>query len=123
MPALMSTFVQFIQGSWFEPLSADLRFDVIVSNPPYIDPADPHLVGLTHEPISALTAADRGLADLRHIAEHAATYLNADGWLLVEHGYDQGAAVRAMFESAGYSAVETFQDYGANDRVTVGQKR
>lgn len=114
--------VQFLQGSWFEPLTDDARFDVIVSNPPYIDPADPHLSGLTHEPITALTAADHGLADLRHIAEHAATYLNAGGWLLVEHGYDQGALVRAMFEQAGYSAVETFQDYGANDRVTVGQK-
>lgn len=115
--------VQFLQGSWFESLATDRHFDLIVSNPPYIDPADPHLVGLTHEPITALTAAEQGLADLRHIISHAPDYLNIGGWLLVEHGYDQGAAVRAMFESAGYRAVETFQDYGANDRVTVGQKR
>lgn len=115
--------VQFVQGSWFEPLTADARFDVIVSNPPYIDPADPHLVGLTHEPITALTAAEHGLADLRHIITHAPAYLQTDGWLLLEHGYDQGAAVRDILAQAGYTAVETFQDYGANDRVTVGQWR
>lgn len=114
--------VHFLQGSWFEPIDADLRFDLIVSNPPYIDPADPHLTGLTHEPITALTAPDHGLADLRQIITQAPDYLQVGGWLLVEHGYDQAAVVRRMFEQTGYRAIATFQDYGANDRVTVGQK-
>lgn len=113
--------VQFLHGSWFEPVADSQRFDVIVSNPPYIDPADPHLDGLIHEPILALTAPDHGLADLRQIIGQAPQYLQHEGWLLVEHGHDQGAVVRMLFEQVGYQAVTTFQDYGANDRVTVGQ--
>ena len=111
----------FKQGSWFDALDNHQRFDLIVSNPPYIDPADPHLPALMHEPITALTAPENGLADLRHIVQGAAQHLQPQGWLLLEHGYDQGQAVRDLCVTAGFVAVQTLQDYGGNDRVTVGQ--
>ena len=107
-------------GSWFEPVRGE-RFDLVVSNPPYIDPADPHLAGLGHEPASALVADEAGLADLRHLAVEAPEHLLPGGWLLLEHGHDQGAAVRALLQAAGFDAVETWQDYGGQDRVTGGR--
>lgn len=115
--------VQLYQGSWYAALPANMPlFDVVVSNPPYIDPDDHHLAQLTHEPITALTAANHGLADLQAIVEGADQWLKPDGWLLVEHGYDQGMVVRQMFEHANFVQVNTVQDYGGNDRVTMGQK-
>ncbi|MGL5294852.1 MAG: peptide chain release factor N(5)-glutamine methyltransferase [Aeromonas sp.] len=113
-------------GSWFEPLSAlpcAPRFAVIVSNPPYIDGSDPHLMqgDVRFEPRSALVADDAGLADLRHIVAHAPTYLQTDGWLLLEHGWDQGEAVRQLLSVQGYGDVTTVRDYGDNDRVTLGR--
>ncbi|MEC7120571.1 MAG: peptide chain release factor N(5)-glutamine methyltransferase [Pseudomonadota bacterium] len=112
---------EFRQGAWFGALQGKEQFDVIVSNPPYIDPNDQHLVHLSHEPISALTAPEQGLADLRQIIHGAAAYLFDQGWLLVEHGYDQGAAVRALFEQTRWQQIETLRDYGGNERVTLGQ--
>ncbi|NLS11650.1 peptide chain release factor N(5)-glutamine methyltransferase [Vibrio sp. SM6] len=113
---------QFRQGSWFEPIDADERFDVIVSNPPYIDPDDPHLSqgDVRFEPLSALVAQEHGLADLRYISEQARSYLKPNGWLLFEHGYDQGEAVRNLLTQLGYQQVRTEQDYAGNDRVTLG---
>jgi release factor glutamine methyltransferase len=113
----------FKHGSWYAALADDTnqRFDLIVSNPPYIDPTDPHLPDLTHEPITALTAPEQGLADLRQIIVGAPDYLQPNGWLLVEHGYDQGQAVRALFAAAGFEGVQTVQDYGGNDRVTLAK--
>lgn len=112
--------VEFVQGSWFEPLTG--RFDLIVSNPPYIDPADPHLSqgDVRFEPDSALTADEQGMADIRHIAEQAPQYLQPGGWLMFEHGYDQGPASVALLQQLGYQAVATMQDYGNRDRVTLG---
>jgi release factor glutamine methyltransferase len=112
---------EFKHGSWFSLLTDGEKFDLIVSNPPYIDPDDAHLVDLTHEPITALTAEKHGLADLQHIVTGAGQYLRDSGWLLVEHGYDQGLAVRALFEQAGFVQIETLRDYGGNERVTLGQ--
>lgn len=112
---------EFRHGSWFEVLQNSEKFDLIVSNPPYIDPDDAHLIDLTHEPITALTAAWHGLADLQQIVAGAGQYLHNSGWLLVEHGYDQGLAVRELFEQAGFIQVETLRDYGGNERVTLGQ--
>jgi len=111
---------EFVQGSWFEPLTG--RFDLIVSNPPYIDPADPHLSqgDVRFEPDSALTAGEQGMADIRHIAEQAPQYLQPGGWLMFEHGYDQGPASVALLQQLGYQAVATEQDYGNRDRVTLG---
>ncbi len=115
--------VSFLAGSWFEPLKAGTQFAVIVSNPPYIEENDPHLTqgDVRFEPLSALVAADNGLADIRHITDIARGFLQDDGWLLFEHGYDQGVAVRTIFHDFGYQEVETFQDYGHNDRVTLGR--
>lgn len=115
--------VTFLAGSWFEPIAADHRFALIVSNPPYIDEHDPHLSqgDVRFEPKSALVAAENGLADIRYIATHALAFLAEQGWLMFEHGYDQGAAVREILEQLGYQQVLTEQDYGGNDRVTIGQ--
>ncbi|QWZ77466.1 peptide chain release factor N(5)-glutamine methyltransferase [Aeromonas sp. FDAARGOS 1419] len=119
--------IEVRDGSWFEPLGEPARdntprFAVIVSNPPYIDGADPHLEqgDVRFEPRSALVADDAGLADIRHIVAHAPAYLLPDGWLLLEHGWDQGEAVRQLLRDGGYREVATVRDYGDNDRVTLG---
>ncbi|WP_407332461.1 peptide chain release factor N(5)-glutamine methyltransferase [Enterovibrio sp. 27052020O] len=116
------TNAQFLQSSWFGAVPAQ-TFTMIVSNPPYIDPEDPHLSqgDVRFEPKTALIADDHGLADIRHICQHSPHYLDRDGWLLIEHGYDQGQAVRALFTEAGFSDVETLQDYAGQDRVTLGR--
>ncbi|KUE78756.1 protein-(glutamine-N5) methyltransferase, release factor-specific [Aeromonas schubertii] len=110
-------------GSWFEPLGDAPRFDLIVSNPPYIDGEDPHLAqgDVRFEPLSALVADEAGLADLRHIVRSAPAHLVPGGWLLLEHGWQQGACVRELLAEAGYDAIETVRDYGDNDRVTLGR--
>lgn len=116
------TQVSFVAGSWFEPLTG--VFDLIVSNPPYIDPDDQHLQqgDVRFEPRSALVAEDAGLADIRQIATQARAYLTAAGWLVFEHGYDQGAAVRDLLVQLGYQQVETRRDYAGQERITLGQK-
>ena len=118
---LMNT--TFLYGSWFEPLESGTQFALIVSNPPYIEENDPHLSqgDVRFEPLSALVAQDEGLADIKHISSQARDFLQADGWLMFEHGYDQALAVREILTSLGYQHVESFKDYGNNDRVTVGQ--
>lgn len=110
--------VHLLQGSWFEALPTLQKFDMIVSNPPYIDPADPHLADLADEPITALVANDHGLADIFHIIQQAKNYLENGGLLAIEHGYDQGMAVQDYFMQQGYRMVKTHKDYGNNDRVT-----
>ncbi|PWC12725.1 peptide chain release factor N(5)-glutamine methyltransferase [Brenneria roseae subsp. americana] len=114
--------VRFLQGDWFSPL-ASMRFTLIVSNPPYIDAADSHLSqgDVRFEPASALIAAEGGLADLRFIIENSMGYLQPDGWLVLEHGWRQGAVVRQLLQQKGFAHVETCQDYGGNDRVSLGQ--
>ncbi|WP_330960827.1 peptide chain release factor N(5)-glutamine methyltransferase [Photobacterium sp. 53610] len=109
-------------GSWFSPLSEDERFAVIVSNPPYIDEADPHLSqgDVRFEPRTALVAEEAGLADIRHICKQSRRFLTPGGWLLLEHGYQQGEAVRNIFEQLGYQEVMTVQDYAGLDRVSLG---
>lgn len=97
-------------------------FDLIVSNPPYIAEGDEHLAALKYEPRLALTSGCDGLDAIREIIRDAPLHLNADGWLLLEHGHDQGAAVRALLTKAGFANVETRMDFGGNDRVTGGQK-
>lgn len=98
-------------------------FDVIVSNPPYICADDPHLVqgDVRFEPASALVAGDDGLDDVRRIVAEAGVHLRAGGLLLLEHGYDQGAAVRSCLRQAGFDAVTTARDYGDQERVTWGR--
>ncbi|GAL58221.1 release factor glutamine methyltransferase [Pseudescherichia vulneris NBRC 102420] len=110
------------QSHWFSALSGQ-HFATIVSNPPYIDEQDPHLAegDVRFEPRSALVAADRGLADLAWIIEQGRAFLLPDGWLLLEHGWQQGEAVRALFAKNDYQDVETTRDYGGNERLTAGR--
>ncbi|EMN4128884.1 MULTISPECIES: peptide chain release factor N(5)-glutamine methyltransferase [Providencia] len=114
--------VQFLQSNWFSSLSSQ-HFDMIVSNPPYIDENDLHLQqgDVRFEPLTALVADNQGLADLDHIVSKSREYLSQQGWLLVEHGWQQGVAVRELFKQYGYSNIETCQDYGGRDRITLGQ--
>ena len=115
--------IEVRDGSWFEPLSDAPRFDMIVSNPPYIDGADPHLEegDVRFEPRSALVADEQGLADIRLIVAGAPAHLCQGGWLLLEHGWEQGALVRQLLLQQGYCQVETVRDYGDNERVTLGR--
>ena len=112
-------WVQCRQSDWF--LAVDGQFDVIVSNPPYIRNDDTHLADLTHEPIGALVADDDGLSDIKQIINEATHHLNNNGLLAIEHGYDQGLAVRKLLTTAGFADVFTQKDYGGNDRVTLGR--
>lgn len=114
--------VTVLQSSWFAAL-ADQQFEMIVSNPPYIDECDPHLAegDVRFEPRSALVAADQGLADLSHIIMQSRRHLVSGGWLLLEHGWTQGEAVRNLFQQAGFHHVETCRDYGGNERLTAGK--
>ncbi|WP_412851747.1 peptide chain release factor N(5)-glutamine methyltransferase [Ectothiorhodospira shaposhnikovii] len=113
--------VECRQGSWFAPLTGE-RFDLIVSNPPYIADADPHLTqgDLRFEPRSALASGPDGLTDIRRIVEQAPGHLGPGGALLLEHGMDQGEAVRALLEQRGFTEVDTVRDLGGRDRVTLG---
>lgn len=115
--------IDFVKSSWYDELSTqdESLFDVIVSNPPYIDESDEHLTRLVAEPISALSASNHGLADIEHIVQQAPQYLHKGGLLAIEHGFDQGAAVRQIFSNNGFAVVQTVQDFGGNDRVTFGQ--
>ncbi|WP_432462922.1 peptide chain release factor N(5)-glutamine methyltransferase [Agarivorans sp. QJM3NY_33] len=113
--------VDIRQGSWFSPFEGQ-RFNLIVSNPPYIDPQDPHLQqgDVRFEPSSALTAELRGLADIQHIISSAQAYLKPGGWLLLEHGFDQKEAIQQRLTAEGFVQVFTAQDYGGMDRVSGG---
>ncbi|MGY4106738.1 peptide chain release factor N(5)-glutamine methyltransferase [Aeromonas encheleia] len=120
--AALALPIEVRDGNWFEPLAQAPRFDLIVSNPPYIDGADPHLDegDVRFEPRSALVADEQGLADIRLIVAQAPAHLVPGGWLLLEHGWDQGEAVRQLLLQHGYQQVATVRDYGDNERVTLG---
>ncbi len=112
--------VTIIQSDWFEQVS-DQVFDLIVANPPYIGCNDIHLAqgDVRFEPVSALVAEADGLADIRIIIRAASEYLSSGGWLVLEHGYQQGGAVRELLDSAGYSQLSTQVDRGGQERVSV----
>lgn len=114
--------VSFHQGAWYQPF-AGRHFDMILSNPPYIRSDDPHLrVGdVRFDPRSALVAGPDGLDALRAIIVEAPEHLNPGGWLLVEHGYDQGDAVVALFAQAGFAEIATVRDPGGQPRVGLGR--
>lgn len=120
---LQLAHVQMLQSDWFSAIPAQ-QFDVIVSNPPYIDPQDPHLAqgDVRFEPRSALVADNQGLADIELIIQQGWNYLREQGWLLLEHGYDQGQSVRDLFYARGFMQVETRRDLGGNERVSLGRK-
>ncbi|MDP0138550.1 peptide chain release factor N(5)-glutamine methyltransferase [Glaesserella parasuis] len=112
--------VRFLQSDWFEALK-NQRFDLIVSNPPYIDKDDENLTqgDVRFEPLTALVAEQNGLSDLQKIIQNAPLYLTPNGALMLEHGWQQAANVQDIFQQNQWNAVTTFQDYGGNDRVTV----
>ena len=114
--------VNFLASNWFAALN-ERNFQLIVSNPPYIDVADPHLSqgDVRFEPHTALVAEENGLADIRQIIEQAPDYLAPGGWLLLEHGWQQAEAVRELLLARGFHAVITRQDLGGQERVSGGQ--
>ena len=116
--------VTFRAGSWLDPLAGE-TFDLIVSNPPYIADGDPHLGqgDLRFEPPMALSSGVDGLDAIRVITRDAPACLCPGGWLLLEHGWDQAPAVRALLAAAGFEAVATHQDLAQRDRVTLGRRR
>jgi len=114
--------VAFLPGDWYQPVAGG-RFDLVVSNPPYIAGGDAHLArgDLRFEPAAALASGADGLDALRVISAGAPRHLHPGGWLLVEHGMDQGSAVRALFLGAGLENVGTARDLEGRERVTFGQ--
>jgi len=116
------TNAHFQLSHWFNALPAT-RYHLIASNPPYIDADDFHLQqgDVRFEPRSALVADNAGLADIDYIIRTALTWLQPEGWLLLEHGWQQDSAVRALMQQQGYQQVITVNDYGGNPRVTLGQ--
>lgn len=115
--------VRFAHGNWCGALG-DARFDLIASNPPYLAAADPHLAqgDLRHEPAAALASGADGLDAIRTIARDASAHLRPGGWLLLEHGYDQGPAVRALLDQAGWREAATATDLEHRDRVTRARR-
>lgn len=113
----------FVQSRWFDALDPNELFDLIVSNPPYIDPCDEHLSqgDVRFEPKTALVADNHGMADIEHIIQQAPNYMMPNAYLMFEHGYDQALAVQQRLREAGFVSIESFQDLGGNDRVTIGQ--
>ncbi len=110
--------VQFVHSHWMDAVTGP--FDLIVSNPPYVADGDPHLVALTHEPLQALTSGADGLNDIRQIIAQAPSRLAPCGWLLLEHGWDQAAAVQGLLRQAGFEQVQSKPDLAGTDRCTGG---
>lgn len=119
---LQLTNARFAESCWFSALAGQ-RFQLIVSNPPYIAAADPHLSqgDVRFEPSSALVAGVDGLDDIRLIIEQAPAHLLAGGWLLLEHGFDQAEAVRELLAQRGFAAVDSRRDLGGHQRISLGQ--
>lgn len=113
--------VTWVEGDWWHPFAGQ-RFGLVVSNPPYVAEGDPHLAALRHEPQVALTAGADGLQALRQIVAGAPAHLAAGGWLLLEHGFDQAAAVTALLEAAGFEQIETRLDLAGLSRLTGGRR-
>lgn len=118
--AKLNLEVDFRHGRWFKPVAGE-RFELIVSNPPYVAEGDPHLPALRHEPPSALLAGRDGLDCIRDILQGAAAHLQPGGWLLMEHGAGQDEAVRALLQKAGYASVSSWPDLAGILRVTGGK--
>lgn len=113
----------FLRGQWLDALQP-ASLDIIVSNPPYIRSDDPHLINgdLCFEPITALASGEDGLQDIRQLVQQSARVLKCNGWLMVEHGYDQSLTVQALFQQSGFTEIQAFQDYGQQDRVVIGKQ-
>ena len=116
--------INFLQSSWFDALQNtkfDTKFNMIVSNPPYIVEGDWHMAALAHEPKQALTSGADGLEDIRQIITQAPDFLAKSGWLLLEHGYDQAGAVRDLLTQRGFAQVQSKLDLGRIERCSGGK--
>ena len=111
--------VHFIESSWFDKVGG--HFHLIVSNPPYVAQADPHLAALRHEPLQALSAGPDGLDDIRHIITKSPDHLHPQGWLLLEHGYDQAAEVCRLLKRRGFTEVQSRADLAGVLRCSGGR--
>ena len=110
------------KSDWFGELDQK-RFDVILSNPPYLEENDPHLLqGLVHEPLNALVSGTCGTEAIHHIIENAKNHINPSGWLFIEHGYNQAKILKDLFEKNGYQHIENAKDIHKIIRITYGQK-
>jgi release factor glutamine methyltransferase len=116
----LSLDVSFLEGNWLTQVKG--QFDLIVTNPPYIEANDPHLAKLHHEPLAALVSGQDGLTDIRHIISHSQNHLIKGGWLLIEHGWQQAPAIRALLAAAGYQNVQSKLDLAGIERCSGGQK-
>jgi len=116
--------IHCLQSNWFSGVEQQ-TFNFIVSNPPYIEKNDPHLQqgDVRFEPLSALTSGDDGLDDIRIIINQAWSYLQPQGWLIIEHGYNQAKAIQSLFEADNYTNIQTRNDLGGNPRISFGQKQ
>ncbi len=114
--------INFYQSDWFSAVNETEQFEIIVANPPYIAEDDPHLEQLTHEPMTALTADNNGLADIEHLIMRSTGYLKPDGWLIIEHGYQQGADLRRLFKEHSYRRISTTTDLAGHERITAAQR-
>ncbi|OBX12223.1 SAM-dependent methyltransferase [Gallibacterium genomosp. 3] len=116
------TQVEFLESNWFSALSTQ-QFQIIVSNPPYIAADDPHLQqgDVRFEPRSALVAENNGLADIEHIIDQGRRFIRKQGWLLLEHGWQQAEAVQTLFKRYNWQQIQTINDYGGNPRVTFAK--
>lgn len=117
--------IEFIHSNWYSAFATTQRFNIIVSNPPYIPEDDPHMQSaeLNCEPVFALTSGKDGLDAIRQITRQAKQFLNPGGYLLIEHGYDQANAVQTLFREQGFLDITTKQDLTGNDRICIGAKR
>lgn len=115
--------VTLLEGHWFSPVTAR-KFDLIVSNPPYVADTDPHLHqgDVKHEPQMALQAGIDGLDEIRHIIAHGQDFLNESGWLLLEHGYNQAEAVKELFLQHDYINIKQYQDHAGHIRISLAQE-
>ena len=115
--------IHFLQSDWFTKFEQDARFEMIISNPPYVAEQDPHLQqgDVQFEPPQALRAGADGLDDIRQLVNTSRHFITPGGWLLLEHGYDQGAAVKNLFAEAGYADIQQKTDLGGHIRMTYAQ--
>ncbi len=116
--------LKLLQSNWFAALESDARFDLIIANPPYIANTDPHLEqgDVRHEPRRALVSGADGLDDIRWLIDKARDFLKPNAYLLLEHGFDQGQSVTALFRQAGYTDIQCVQDLENRDRVSLGKR-
>nr|CAA6828969.1 MAG: Protein-N(5)-glutamine methyltransferase PrmC, methylates polypeptide chain release factors RF1 and RF2 [uncultured Thiotrichaceae bacterium] len=114
--------IRFLQSDWFSNIPTDKPFDLVISNPPYIEDNDPHLKqgDVRFEPVGALASGQDGLDDIRHLITHSVQFLKQGGTLMFEHGYDQGGKTIGLMQQAEYTSTRCIKDLAGHDRITLG---